>query len=167
MKYSIIFAILITFNTTIGTVFAETGTKNYKIDQHQYIEKLNKIDFLPSLLPVIIENSDVIELTNEQLQALLEWRTKNREKLIATMNKVARKRIEIKEAALSPDVSSARLIQMQNDVFRLQREVLNYKLSCRDLVKNTFNRDNWEDFFLVLAEEEMGVVLPELYISKR
>jgi hypothetical protein len=56
---------------------------------------------------------------------------------------------------------------MQNEVFRLQREVLEYKLSCRDLIVNTFNSKNWEGFFLVLAEEEIGVNIPELYISER
>ena len=165
MKYRIIFTALIVFNS--GTVFAEPDVSDHEIDQNQHIEKLDKISFLPSLLPVIIENSDVIELTDEQLQKLLDWRTKNREDVVAAMNEVVRKRVEIKEAALSPDVSSARLVQMQNDVFRLQREVLKYKLSCRDMVINTFDRNNWEGFFLVLAEEEMGVALPDLYISRR
>ena len=68
---------------------------------------------------------------------------------------------------MSPDVSSARLIQMQNEVFRLQREVLVYKLSCRDLVINTFDRNNWEGFFMVLAEKGIGVELPEIYLSQQ
>ncbi|MCW8943021.1 MAG: hypothetical protein OQK93_07570 [Gammaproteobacteria bacterium] len=139
----------------------------HTVEQYRDVEKLDKINFLPSLLPVIIENSDVIELTDEQLHTLLEWRKINREDVIATMNEVARKRVEIKEAALSPGISSARLIQMQNDVFRLQREILEYKLSCRDLVIDTFTQHTWEGFFLVLAEDEMGVTIPELYISKR
>ena len=151
------------------SVSAGADTKNgeHSLEQHQYIEKLDSVNFLPSLLPVIIENSDFIELTDTQLQTLLQWRDNNRDDVIHAMNEVARKRLEIKESALSPEVSSSRLIQMQNEVFRLQREVLEYKLSCRDLVINTFNSKNWEGFFLVLAEEEIGVNIPELYISKR
>lgn len=167
MIYGYFLIILIASISTSGIAVAEVEHLKRNIEQHQYIEKLDKINFLPSLLPVIIENSDIIELTDEQLATLLVWRKKYREDVIAAMNEVARKRIEIKEAALSPEVSSARLIQMQNDVFRLQREVLKYKLSCRDLVINTFNRNNWEGFFLVLADEGIGVTLPELYISKR
>ena len=144
---------------------SEHGQRN--LEQHQYIEKLDRINFLPSLLPVIIENSDVIELTDTQLQTLLQWRDNNRDDVIHAMNEVARKRLEIKQSALSPEISSSRLIQMQNEVFRLQREVLEYKLSCRDLVINTFNSKNWEGLFLVLAEGEIGVAIPELYISKR
>jgi len=164
MKYSTFFTALTLFISITGTALAETESNELKIEQYQYIEKLDKINFLPSLLPVIIENSDVIELTDKQLEVLLEWREQNREVVIATMNEIARKRVEIKTAALSPDTSSARIIQMQNDVFRLQREVLEYKLSCRDLVINTFNKNNWEGFFLVLADKEMGITLPELYI---
>jgi len=167
MKYSTFFTALTLFISITGTALAEAESHERKIEKYQYIEKLDKINFLPSLLPVIIENSDVIELTDKQLEVLLKWRDKNRETVIATQNEIARKLVEIKAAALSPDTSSARLIQMQNDVFRLQREVLEYKLSCRDLVINTFNKNNWEGFFLVLADKEMGVTLPELYISRR
>lgn len=167
MKYSVLPTTILVYSLLTATAVAEADNNESKIKQHQYIEKLDKINFLPSLLPVIIENSDVIELTDNQLQGLLEWRDKNRQEVIATMNEVARKRVEIKEAALSPETSSSRLIQMQNDVFRLQREVLEYKLSCRDLVINTFNRNNWEGFFMVLADKEMGVTIPELFISKR
>jgi len=131
------------------------------------IEKLDKINYLPNLLPTIIENSDVIELTDDQLATLLSWREANSENVVSIMNEIVHKRVSIKQAALSPDISSARLIQMQNEVFRLQREVLEHQLSCRELVINTFDRNNWEGFFLVLADKEPGVTLPELYMTKR
>jgi len=162
MNYKSIFAISIVFIATAGSALAGSETDNHEIEQHQYIEKLDKISFLPSLLPVIIENSDVIELTDGQLQKMLDWRTTNREGVIASMNEVARKRVEMKEAALSPDVSSERLLQMQSDVFHLQRDVIKYKLSCRDMVIDTFNKNNWEGFMLVLAEKQIGVALPEM-----
>lgn len=148
------------------SAIADTEHGQRSLEQHQYMDKRDRLDFLPSILPVIIENSDIIELTDAQLQTLLQWRDNNRDDVIHAMNEVARKRLEIKESAISPEVSSSRLIQMQNEVFRLQREVLEYKLSCRDLVINMFNSKNWEGFFLVL-EEETGVTIPQLYISKR
>ena len=153
--------------SVISSAVAATNNDEIRIDRHKYIEKLDEINFLPSLLPVILENSDIIELSDKQVETLLEWRKVNRDDVIAAMNEIARKRVEIKEDALSPDISSARLIQMQNEVFRLQRIVLEYKLSCRDLVISTFNENNWEGFYLVLAENEMGMTIPELYISKR
>ena len=165
MKLSALFISLITLILITGIATAELSSNEQYTEQ--YIDKLDKISYLPRLLPVIIENSDVIELTDKQLNSLLAWRKINGKNLITAMNEIAHRRIEIKEAALSPNVSSARLIQMQNNVFRLQREMLEYKLSCRDLVINTFNRNNWEGFFLVLADKQIGVTLPEIYISKR
>ena len=165
MKLGALFISLITLILTTGIATAELSSNEQYTEQ--YIDKLDKISYLPRLLPVIIENSDVIELTDKQLNSLLAWRKINGKNLITAMNEIAHRRIEIKEAALSPNVSSARLIQMQNNVFRLQREMLEYKLSCRDLVIHTFNRNNWEGFFLVLADKQIGVTLPEIYISKR
>ena len=165
MKFNALLFGFITLITLTGSASADINDDSRVLEQ--YVAKLDKINYLPSLLPVIMENSDVIELTDEQVAALQTWRETNREDVIAKMNEIIQKRIEIKEAALSPDISSSRLIQMQNEAFRLQREVLVYKLSCRDLVINTFNRNNWEGFFMVLAEKEMGVELPEMYLSQQ
>ena len=164
MKYSFLLISLIAF-----FLITETATAEFINDEDSielYIEKLDKINFLPGMLPLIIENSDVIELTDEQLNILLAWRKSNSDFLLKTMNNIARKRVEIKQSALSPEISSARLIQMQNKIFRLQRVMLEHKLSCRELVIKTFNRNNWEGFFLVLAEKEIGVALPELTMTQ-
>ena len=111
-------------------------------------------------MTVILTNSDLIALTHEKVTLLEEWRSTNREAMLARMQEIASKRIEIKQAALSPTVSAARLQQMQNDIFRLQREILEYKLSCRDHVVRTFNEENWDSIFMVPADEGMGVQLP-------
>jgi hypothetical protein len=118
------------------------------------------------LLPVIINNSDILQLTDEQLSKLITWRDTNSKNVIATTNEIISKRIKIEQASLSPKISAARLIQMQNEIFRLQRQVLNYKLSCRDLVISTFNTTNWEKFFHVLADIKMDITLPEATITK-
>ena len=131
-----------------------------QLDVESSIQKLDGINYLPNLLPLILQNRDIIGLTDEQVGALEKWRSANREPLLAKMKEVASKRIELKQAAISPTVSSARLQQMQNDIFRLQREILQYKLSCRDHVVRTFNEENWTSFFMVLAAEDIGVHVP-------
>ncbi len=127
------------------------------------IEKLDKINYLANLMPVIMKNKDYIGLTQKQLDDLDDWRKINKDPMVAVMQKIVDKRIAIKQAALSPTVSSSRLIQMQNEIFRLQREVLQYKLSCREKIVKTFNNENWISFFMVLADEDMGVTLPLSY----
>ncbi len=153
MKYRTLFISLSTFLLLSNTAVAELHNEQSQIEP--YLEKLGKLHFLPRLLPVIIENSDIIELTDKQLNALLEWRKAHRDDVITTMKEIAGKRVDIKQASLSPYVSSARLIQMQNEIFRLQRKVLEHKLSCRELLINSFSKNNWEGLFLVLADNEI------------
>ena len=169
MKNSILLPALISFAVVVTIAITNTASatltnKQDNIEQH--LGKRDKVDFLPNLLPVIINNSDILQLTDEQLSKLITWRDTNSKNVIATTNEIMSKRIKIKQAALSPKISAARLIQMQNEIFRLQRQVLNYKLSCRDLVISTFNTTNWEEFFIVLADMKMDIALPEATITE-
>lgn len=148
-----------------GSALADLSDSDRLLEQHA--EKLDKINYLPALLPVILDNRDVIELTDSQVDTLLTWREINREDVIVVMNEIVRKRVEIKKAALSPEVTASTLMKMQSDVFSLQRKVLEYKLSCRDLVINTFDRNNWDGFYFILAEQGMDVPLPELYMAQQ
>lgn len=165
MIYMKLITILAGFFLISGSVLAELSDSDRLLEQHA--EKLDKINYLPALLPVILDNRDVIELTDSQVDTLLTWRENNRLNVIAVMNEIVRKRVEIKKAALSPEVTAAALMKMQDDVFGLQRKVLEYKLSCRDLVINTFDRNNWEGFYLVLADRGMDIPLPELYMAQQ
>ena len=146
--------------------FAGSTPDQKQLDIDSSIEKLDKINHLPNLLPVILKNKDFIGLTEEQVGKLEEWRKENKALMLSAMEQVAQKRIEIKQAAISPTISSARIQQMQNDIFRLQREVLEYKLSCRDQVVRTFNDENWISFFMVLADEDIGVSIPVNFAEK-
>ena len=128
-------------------------------DLEHAIQKLDKVNYLPQLLPIIMSNTDFIGLTQKQVDDLDNWRKHSKAPMVAAMQEIIRNRIEIKQAALSPTVSSARIIQMQNEIFKLQREVLEYKLSCRDRIVKTFTDENWDSFFMLLAEQDIGIPL--------
>jgi hypothetical protein len=164
MGSKVLLALLVLFFTSI--TFADSASEQFNANIESSIEQLDKITHLPNLLPVILENRDFIGLTEEQVAELDNWRNENREPMLAAMKEIARKRVAIRQAAISPTVSSARLQQMQNEIFRLQREVLQYKLSCRDHIVRTFNDENWTSFFMVLADKDIGVSLPVNYAEK-
>ncbi len=143
----------------IATTTTAEGSDQQEIKQYQQqIERLDKLNFHPNLLPLILRHKDYLELTPEQIAAFRTWRDKNAEPMFAAMNEIIRARIEFKEAALSPDVSADNLRQKQQQIFALHQQVLDYKLSCRENILNTFSAQNWEDFFVVLAEE--GYAIP-------
>ena len=160
--------ILFTITTLLLTQFAFAESTLYREsdDLELAIQKLDKVNYLPQLMPIIHNNKDFIGLTQKQVNDLDNWRKTNKAPMVAAMREIVRKRVDIKQAALSPTVSSAHIIQMQNSIFRLQREVLEYKLSCREQIVKTFNDENWISFFMVLADEDMGITVPLNYAEK-
>ena len=164
MGVRILFAISVLLVTQF--TFAESTLDRESSDLKLAIQKLDKVNYLPQLMPIIHNNKDFIGLTQKQVDDLDDWRKTNKARMVAAMQEIVRKRIDIKQAALSPTVSSAHIIQMQNSIFRLQREVLEYKLSCREQIVKTFNDENWISFFMVLADEDLGITIPLNYAEK-
>jgi hypothetical protein len=164
MAIRILFAISALLATQLAHANSTLDEEN--IDLELAVQTLDKVNYLPQLMPIIMNNKDIIGLTQKQVDDLDEWRKTSKAPMVAAMQEIVRKRIEIKQAALSPTVSSARIIQMQNEIFRLQREVLEYKLSCRETIVRTFNNENWISFYMVLAEEDAGFTAPINYAEK-
>ena len=83
MKNSILLPALISFAVVVTIAITNTASatltnKQDNIEQH--LGKRDKVDFLPNLLPVIINNSDILQLTDEQLSKLITWRDTNSKK---------------------------------------------------------------------------------------
>lgn len=159
-----VFTVCILMLTPLSFAVTTLDEKNPELELA--IEKLDKVNYLPLLMPVIVRNKDFIGLTQEQLDDINEWRKTNKAPMMDAMRKIVSKRIAIQQAALSPTISSSRLIQMQNEIFQLQREVFEYKLSCREQIMKVFNDENWISFFMLLAEEDMGITVPLNYAGK-
>jgi len=160
--------ILLIISVLLVTQFAhaESTLDQENSDLELAVQKLDKVNYLPQLMPIIMNNRDIIGLTQKQVDDLDDWRKTSKAPMLAAMQEIVQKRIDIKQAALSPTVSSARILQMQNEIFRLQREVLEYKLSCRERIVKTFNDENWISFFMVLAEEDTGFTVPLNYAER-
>jgi len=132
---------------------AEPENNQAILEMEKQLERLNKVNFHPNLLPVILRNSDFMALTPQQVSIFKTWGKTNFKPMVAVMNEVIRQRIEFEEAALSPSVSAETLREKQEAIFQLHRKLLDYKLSCRKNMVQTFNEENWEGFMMVLGEE--------------
>jgi hypothetical protein len=139
--------------------FAQPETGKVISDMGNQLERLSKVNFHPNLLPLILKHSDYMDLTAEQVAVFKAWGKDNFKPMVSIMNEIIRKRIEFKEAALSPGVSAETLVSQQEEIFQLHRKLLDYKLSCRDNIVRTFTKENWEGFLMVLGEE--GFVIPD------
>ena len=139
--------------------FAEPENAEAILDMGNQLERLSKVHFHPNLLPIILKNSDYMDLTPEQVGVFKAWGKNNFKPMVATMNEIIRKRIEFKESALTRSISAETLRNQQEAIFQLHRKLLDYKLSCRNNIVQTFTKENWEGFLMVLAEE--GFAIPD------
>ncbi len=114
---------------------------------------LNNISYLPSLLPVIMQNRHSLELTQQQIASLRQWRKENYQRMVEIMNTIIAKRIVLAQRAVDPDVNQDELIVLQDELFRLQRQVFRIRLSCRELVTGTFTEEQWSNFAFIAAED--------------
>ena len=114
---------------------------------------LNNISYLPSLLPVIMKNREALGLTGKQVRTLRDWRKKNYQKMVSIMNTIISKRIVLSQQAVNPTISQSQLIHLQDELFKLHREVFLIRLSCRELVTNSFSEEQWENFEFIAADD--------------
>ena len=143
---------LFLFVSTINVAFSAAQVDTGELDKK--LELLDKISYHPSLLPIIMQNRDFLELTNDQMKRLTEWRKKNAPAMLEKMEEVAKGRIDFVERSLNPKTSEAELVREQHHLFKLQEEVLSYKLSCRQNILQTFTPKQWDALQLIMAGQE-------------
>ena len=139
------------FVTTMNVAFPATQADANDLDRK--LELLDRISYHPSLLPIILQNRDFLELTPDQLTRLTEWRKKNAPAMLEKMEEVAKGRIDFVERSLNPNTTEAELVREQHHLFKLQEEVLAYKLSCRENILRTFTHKQWDALQLIMADQ--------------
>ena len=117
------------------------------------IELLDSLNYMPTLLPTIMRNRDVLQLTDQQMKSFRDWRKQHYANMVNTMNEIIEMRVAFKKVALDPRTSKDELLNMQNDIFLLQKKLLDIKLSCRSLLVNTFTDEQWDNFAFAVADQ--------------
>jgi hypothetical protein len=148
---TLFFTLLLSSNASLSNQ-SDTG------ELEQQLLLLDKISYHPSLLPLIMENVDYLELTPAQQKRLREWRTINAPQMLDKMREVAQGRIEFIELSLQPGTSDEELVEKQRGLFRLQEEVLSYKLACRKNILETFTEAQWDTLLFILAARQTETI---------
>lgn len=116
------------------------------------IALLDKIAYIPSLLPVVMRHRDSLDLSDEQVEAFREWRRTSYPEMVELMNAIIAGRIDLSEAALDGGVSSEAMLARQQAIFVLQERLLRLRLGCRDLIVLTFTPEQRENLAFILED---------------
>ena len=154
MKYLGLFAVF--FFVSVNTLAKHDS--DHPLTADDWKEVMDKVVLLedsglmPTLLPVIMRNQDTLELTTEQINAFRAWRKQNYTHMVNVMNEIIEKMVQFRVNSLSPEVSREQLLAFQFEIHGLQRQLLEIKLSCRELVMTSFTDEQWENFAFVVAD---------------
>ena len=146
-----------------GQLAAEEETVQDELDvidwdlARERMALLSQLGYHPFLLPLVMENRDMLGLTKDQVNTFKEWRNKYRVPLIHTMNQIISARVAFQRIALDPETSEEVLLAKQEEIFKLHEKVLKYQLSCRRHILDTFTEEQWDNFHFLLTEN--GYVL--------
>lgn len=116
------------------------------------VELLDELNFMPTLLPTILRNRDVLGLTDQQIRSFRDWRKHNYVNMVDVMNTIIKQRIEFKKAALNPIITADELRHRQREILQLQTQLLDIKLSCRKIVVESFTEEQWDNFAFIAAD---------------
>jgi hypothetical protein len=136
--------------------FADQGTGAGELEQQLML--LDKISYHPSLLPLVMQNMDYLDLTPEQEARLSGWRRDHAPAMLENMRAIVKGRMEFLELSLNPESTPEDLALLQQQLFRLQEEVLRYKLWCRKNILETFTPEQWEALRFMYTEHEMAAL---------
>jgi hypothetical protein len=123
---------------------------------------------MPMLLPIIMGNSDTLQLTDKQIHSFRSWRKKNYTNMVNIMNKIIEQKVQFRVESLSPKVSSDRLIAYQSEIQELQRQLLKIKLTCREQVMATFTDEQWDNFAFIISDHpKLASLMPQVQAVNR
>jgi hypothetical protein len=140
-----------------GPVMADVPDPHPLIDDEISVklELLDKISYHPNLLPIILGNSDYLELTPEQIKLFSQWRKDNFQPMFDAMAEIVKGRADFIEASLDAGISGNQLQAHQKKLFALQEEVLAYKLSCRKNLISTFSTEQWDSLQFMMNDVQL------------
>jgi len=72
--------------------------------------------------------------------------------MVDLMNEIIQRRFTLSKASLEESLSSDDILAKQQEIFRLQERLLRIRLSCRNLIVETFSPDQWENMAFILEE---------------
>ena len=107
---------------------------------------------MPTVLPTIMRNRDALQLTDEQVNAFRGWQKHNYSRMVKVMNEIIGKKVQFRIKSLSAGVKGDDLLGFQTEIHALQRQLLEIKLSCRELLMATFTDEQWENFAFVVSD---------------
>lgn len=108
-----------------------------------------RVSPMPKLMLIILMHMNELELSNEQINALENWRLKNMVHWSALFDQVLQTENKITQQALAMEAANKLMIQF-DDMAEKRREMAQMSLACRDNMKTILTTAQWQQVVKLL-----------------
>lgn len=107
---------------------------------------------MPNLMPIVVHQGELLDLTKEQKAELAKWRKDNHSKTHARKKEIKAAKAGIREAALNGK-PIAELLEMEQALGQKRIEYITGKAACRDNMKRVLNDAQWAEVIKISRHE--------------
>jgi hypothetical protein len=111
---------------------------------------------MPSLMMLISNNADLLELDNDQLETVRSWRMENMSKSKMLIKEILDLEAEIKDNVLI-DLSQQEITELKEDLMEARGNLIDLKYKCISTMKSALDEDQWKKL-MELRETNMRIM---------
>lgn len=120
-------------------------------DKKQMMAMMKHVSPMPSLMPVVIKNADLLELSKEQTEALAKERKKRHAQVHTLASEIMADESKILQATLDGK-PKAEIHKMSQAVMDKRLIIIDAKAGCRDIVRKALNDEQWNELLVLYKQ---------------
>lgn len=118
------------------------------------VQSFLRVSPMPKLMVIVLMQSDKLELSPEQANALEKWRIDHMNRWSAMFDKVVRSEKKLTQEALA--MAPAETLEAQfSELLQIRKEMASMSLACRDNLRKVLSDSQWQTL-VTLFEGEMA-----------
>lgn len=142
-------------NSFIFSVLLSISSTSWSQQNMTMMQKAQYTSPMPSLMMLVQNNADVLELDNEQLDTVREWRHRNH-----MVSKTLMKEILDLEAEIKTDVldgySEDEMEEMKQKLLEARGKLIDLKYQCISTMQKTLDKDQWQKL-MEIRDKQMRI----------
>lgn len=150
---TLIVATLLLTTTLSANMHAHHGHEDGHKDAHKKSMQM-KLEFdytinLPILMRAVLKNSEALNLSPKQLQAIKKHKTEVMDGINPIMKRAHMLSKELKHGLLHGNLSQEKALNLSKEVANLKHQVLDMKIVCISFIKSTLTQEQFNKLLVL------------------
>lgn len=148
-NYSLTIMTIALVALSFAVIAGKAGEKTS--DKKQMMAMMKHVSPMPNLMPVVIKNADLLELSKEQSEALAKERKQRHAQVHTLASEIMADESKILQATLDGK-PKAEIHKMSQAVMDKRLTIIDAKAGCRDIVRKALNDEQWNELLVLYKQ---------------